>query len=77
MATFKKYEFSSQKQYRELKATLIEDNSSFVELGILTENRFSVDVLWRDTEPQEWIQYELLNIEDNGSHTFLGYEFNN
>jgi hypothetical protein len=77
MNVFKKYEFYSQEQYNELKEQLQDDTSVFVELGELRDNKHSVDVLWSTGNYEQWQQYEINNVEGNGSHTFLGYEFNN
>lgn len=78
MALFRKYEFDSKEQFEELKLQydITNINGTFIELGILRENKYSVDVLWSWGMPDEWQQYEIWDIEGNGSHTFLGYEFN-
>jgi hypothetical protein len=78
MALFRKYEFDSKEQFEELKVQydITYINGTFIELGNLRENKYSVDVLWSWGMPDEWQQYEIWDIEGNGSHTFLGYEFN-
>ncbi len=78
MALFRKYEFDSKEQFEELKLQydITYINGTFIELGILRDNKYSVDVLWSWGMPDEWQQYEIWDIEGNGSHTFLGYEFN-
>jgi hypothetical protein len=78
MALFRKYEFDSKEQFEELKLQydITNINGTFIELGNLRENKYSVDVLWSWGMPDEWQQYEIWDIEGNGSHTFLGYEFN-
>jgi hypothetical protein len=78
MALFRKYEFDSKEQFEELKLQydITNINGTFIELGNLRENKYSVDVLWSWGIPDEWQQYEIWDIEGNGSHTFLGYEFN-
>jgi hypothetical protein len=75
---FRKYEFDSKEQFEELKLQydITYINGTFIELGILRDNKYSVDVLWSWGIPNEWQQYEIWDIEGNGSHTFLGYEFN-
>ena len=73
---FRKYEFSSEDFYRELKGD--QDYgmfTHFVELGNLRDTTFSVDVLWIAGAPSNWEPYEVCDIEGNGSHTFGGYEF--
>jgi hypothetical protein len=79
MALFRKYEFDSKEQFEELKLQydITYINGTFIELGILRDNKYSVDVLWSWGMPNEWIQYEIWDVEGNGSHTFLGYEFIN
>lgn len=74
---FRKYEFDSKEQYENLKieTNVSSVNGTFVELGYLTENKYSIDVLWIWGMPDEWQQYEIWNVEGNGSHTFLGWEF--
>ena len=76
MAVFKKYEFDSEEQYFQLKESINNYLDIFVELGNLRNNKFSVDVLWSSSFPEEWEQYSITDMEGNGSHTFLGYEFN-
>lgn len=78
MALFRKYEFDSKEQFEELKLQydITYINGTFIELGVLRDNKYSVDVLWTWGMPDEWQQYEIWDIEGNGSHTFLGYEFN-
>jgi hypothetical protein len=78
MALFRKYGFDSKEQFEELKLQydITNINGTFIELGNLRENKYSVDVLWSWGMPDEWQQYEIWDIEGNGSHTFLGYEFN-
>jgi len=74
---FRKYEFDSQQQFLDLKSLLETlDFHTFVELGVLTENKFSVDVLWYGEPSQDWTQYEIWDIEGNGAHTFFGWSFN-
>lgn len=51
-------------------------DGTFVELGYLREGKYSVDVLWYQSSPEEFIPYEIWDIEGNGSHTFLGWDFN-
>jgi hypothetical protein len=73
---FRKYEFPSEEFYRELKGE--QDFgyfTKFVELGNLRNETFSVDVLWIAGAPSNWEPYEVWNFDDNGSHTFAGYEF--
>lgn len=74
---FRKYEFESQEQFEELKlqVNLLEYNT-FVELGNLRDDKYSVDVLWYQSPPESFEPYEVWDIEGNGSHTFLGWNFN-
>ena len=74
---FRKYEFNTKEQYEELvlNTNVTPYNGTFVELGYLTENKFSVDVLWYQSSPEEFIPYEIWDVQGNGSHTFLGWEF--
>lgn len=74
---FRKYEFNSKDHFEELKIqhNISEMNGTFVELGNLRNDKYSIDVLWSWGIPDEWKQYEIWDIEGNGSHTFLGYEF--
>lgn len=74
---FRKYEFDSEEQYINLQSQ-IEDSfyHTFVTLGILVENKFSVDVLWYGEPPQDWVSFEICDIDGNGAHTFLGWDFN-
>jgi hypothetical protein len=74
---FRKYEFESKEQFEDLKLqnNISSINGTFVELGNLRNDTYSVDVLWFWGIPDEWIQYEIWDVEGNGSHTFLGYEF--
>jgi hypothetical protein len=74
---FRKYEFDSEEQYFDLQSQIEDSNyHTFVTLGILRENKFSVDVLWCEIIPETWVKYEIWDIEGNGSHTFLGWDFN-
>lgn len=77
MAIFRKYEFDSKEQFEQLKLQydITNINGTFVELGSLRENKYSVDVLWSWGMPDEWQQYEIWDVEGNGTHTFLGWEF--
>ncbi len=74
---FRKYEFNSKEEYENLKiqTNVSSFDGTFVELGNLRENKYSVDVLWNQSYPEEFIPYEIWDIEGNGSHTFLGWEF--
>lgn len=74
---FRKYEFSSKEQYINLiiQTNVTPYDGTFVELGYLKEGKYSVDVLWNQSSPEEFIPYEIWDIEGNGSHTFLGWEF--
>lgn len=74
---FRKYEFNSKEEYENLKikTNVSSFDGNFVELGYLREDKYSVDVLWNQSSPEEFIPYEIWNIEGNGSHTFLGWEF--
>lgn len=77
MYIFKKYEFISEEIFDNLFIKYQDNTSStFVRLGVLRDDKFSVDVLWYDTPDSEWEEYEILyDVEGNGSHTFLGYNF--
>lgn len=76
MAVFKKYEFDSEEQYFQLKENINNYLDVFVELGNLRDNKFSVDVLWNEGFPEQWEQFSVMDVEENGSHTFLGCNFN-
>lgn len=75
---FRKYEFNSKEEYENLKiqTNVSSFDGTFVELGNLRENKYSVDVLWNQSSPEEFIPYEIWDVEGNGSHTFLGWTFN-
>jgi hypothetical protein len=75
---FRKYEFNSKEEYENLKiqTNVSSVDGTFVELGCLREDKYSVDVLWNQQSPEEFIQYEIWDVEGNGSHTFLGWDFN-
>ncbi len=77
MAIFRKYEFESKEDFEELKLqyNITEADGTFVELGVLRNNKYSVDVLWRFNSPNDWKPYEIWDVEGNGLHTFLGWEF--
>jgi hypothetical protein len=79
MGIFRKYEFDSKEQFEDLKlqTNISSMNGTLVELGNLRNDKYSVDVLWTWGIPDEWRQYEIWDIQGNGSHTFLGYEFIN
>ena len=73
---FKKYQFPSEEFYKELLIrTDINPLSTITELGVLVENTYSVDTLWCNQLPEEWIPYEINDIEGNGAHTYLGWDF--
>jgi len=74
---FRKYEFESKEYFEELKLqyNITEINGTFVELGVLRDNKYAVDVLWRFNPPDDWVPYEIWDIVGNGSHTFLGWDF--
>jgi hypothetical protein len=78
MGIFRKYEFESKQQFEQLKLeyNITELNGTIAELGNLRDETYSVDILWDYGMPYEWKQYEIWDIQGNGSHTFLGYEFN-
>ncbi len=75
---FRKYEFDSKEQFEELKLqnNITGFNGTFTELGILREDKYSVDVLWNQFPPEDFKPYEIWDIQGNGSHTFLGWDFN-
>lgn len=76
MYKFRKYEFPSEEVFDSLFIKY-QDNtvSTFVKLGVLRNNKFSVDVLWYGDQDGEWEEYEIWDIEGNGSHTFSGWDF--
>jgi hypothetical protein len=75
---FKKYQFPSKQIFEDLLSkTETNPNTTITELGILVENMYSVDVLWCNQLPIDWEYYEINNIENNGYHTYLGWEFKN
>lgn len=73
---FRKYEFATKTSLKRLMDALVVPNAHIiVDLGELTKGRTSVDALWLDNIPEGWTQYELWDIEGNGTHTFLGHNF--
>lgn len=73
---FKKYQFPSQDFFRELLSkTEINPHTAITELGMLVENTYSVDTLWVNQLPEEWKEYEINDVQDNGAHTYMGWEF--
>jgi len=76
MYTFRKYEFPSEDFFDNLFIKY-DGNPyhSFVKLGILRNEKFSVDVLWYGGVDYEWIDYEIYDVIGNGSHTFGGFNF--
>jgi hypothetical protein len=77
MYIFRKYEFPSEELYNSLVEKYIGNPyHTFVALGIIRDNKFSVDVLWYGGSDSEWIEYEIYDIEGNGTHTFSGFDFN-
>lgn len=75
---FRKYEFESKEQFEQLK---LENNitpydGAFAELGNLRNDTYSVDVLWNQIPPEEFKPYEIWDVQGNGTHTFLGWNFN-
>ena len=40
-------------------------------------DKYCVDVLWENEIPVDWVEFEIWEIDGNGSHTFAGWEFNN
>jgi hypothetical protein len=78
MAIFRKYEFESQEEFEQIKSesNIIESLNTFVELGDLRDEKYSVDVLWVQTPPLNFTPYEIWDVDGNGSHTFLGWTFN-
>jgi len=75
---FRKYQFPSEDFYRGvLSRTEVYIQSTVTELGILVEDYYSVDALWYNQIPEEWIPYEIWDIEGNGAHTYLGWDFHN
>jgi hypothetical protein len=75
MAIFRKYEFPSEEFYNQLKEGVNQHINTFVELGNLRSEKFSVDVLWQYSPISEWEEYEIWDVEGNGVHTFKGWEF--
>ncbi len=83
---FRKYEFPSEEYFDTLIQDIpLESNQAIVKLGKLateeltieelTAKKYCVDILWENEIPVDWTQYEIWDIEGNGSHTFLGWEF--
>lgn len=73
---FKKYQFPSQDFFRELLSkTEINPYTAITELGMLVENTYSVDTLWVNQLPEEWKEYEINDVQGNGAHTYMGWEF--
>ena len=78
MGRFRKYEFDSKEQFEELKLqnNVTGFNGTFTELGILRNDKYAVDVLWNQQPPEDFIPYEIWDVQGNGLHTFLGWDFN-
>lgn len=77
MYTFRKYEFPSEEFFDELLLKHIDNPfHAFVKLGILRNDKFSVDVLWYGGPDIEWEEFEIWDVKENGSHTFAGFNFN-
>ncbi len=83
---FRKYEFPSEEYFDILIQDIpLESNQAIVKLGKLateeltieelTAKKYCVDILWENEIPVDWTQYEIWDIEENGSHTFSGWEF--
>jgi hypothetical protein len=74
--SFRKYEFPDYETFAELKESLLTDtHNSIVELGILRDPMYSVDILWVENIPLIFEQYEIWDIIEDGSHTFEGLHF--
>lgn len=77
MAIFRKYELESKEQFEDFKLrNNLLDSNIYVELGNLRDDKYSVDILWSQLPPEDFKSYEIWDIEGNGSHTFLGWNFN-
>jgi hypothetical protein len=73
---FRKYEFNSIEEFNTLMLTVPETSiQTIVYLGVLSPNKFSVDILWENEIPVDWTEFEIWDVEGNGHHTFLGWEF--
>jgi hypothetical protein len=73
---FRKYEFPSEEYFDILVQDVpLESSQAIVKLGELVVGKYCVDILWSNEIPIDWVQYEIWDIEGNGSHTFLGWEF--
>ena len=73
---FKKYEFQSEIDFDILVESIpTESSQAIVRLGELVPEKYCVDILWENEIPVDWTQYEIWDVEGNGSHTFLGWEF--
>ena len=53
------------------------DEEGEIETEGVASDSYSVDVLWNDLDssPYGWASYEI-TVEDNGVHTFAGWNFN-
>lgn len=53
------------------------DDDGNIETEGVASDMYSVDVLWNDLDssPYGWASYEI-TVEDNGVHTFAGWNFN-
>lgn len=67
---FRKYEMTYE-QWQELKPLLDGKVVNAVELGELTEGKFSIDILWNDEILEDFNEFEIW-CEPVGSHSF-GY----
>jgi hypothetical protein len=75
---FRKYQFPSEECFNEIVQTIPEDSrQTIARLTWVISDNYCVDILWENEIPVDLIEYEIWDIEGNGSHTFLGWEFGN
>jgi len=73
---FRKYEFNSIEEFNTLILTVPETSrQSVAYLGELRPNKISIDILWDNEIPVDWVEFEIWDVEGNGYHTFSGWEF--
>lgn len=80
MATYRKYEFSTE-EAANVRISTLEDSEGNIttatvkHLGILPSgSNYCVDVLWRNEEPEDWYQFQVWSNPTGSAHFFAGWE---
>lgn len=80
MATYRKYEFSTEEAANVWISTLENSEGNInvatvKHLGILPSgSNYCVDVLWRNEEPENWEQFQVWSNPTGSYHYFAGWE---